>query len=124
MQGSPHSFRGGRRGEWTTRSKRKVNRVPYGFLRQALRHVAERNGVAVVEVDPRYTSQACLYCGHTGKENWVCYSYFKCRACDYEANRDRAASLNIALRAAQTQDALRAFNMNHFFLRGKPPSVA
>ncbi len=91
-----------RRGEWSAGSRRKVNRIPYGFLRHALKHVAQRHGVALVEVDPRYTSQACPYCGHTGRANWVGYAYFKCRACGYDANRDRAASLNIALRAAQT----------------------
>ncbi|WXG46445.1 MAG: transposase [Candidatus Atabeyarchaeum deiterrae] len=89
-------------GEWTARSRKKVNRIPYGFLRYALRHVAEKQRVRLVEVDPRYTSQMCPYCGYTGKANWVGYSYFRCTACGYEANRDRAASLNIALRAALT----------------------
>jgi IS605 OrfB family transposase len=89
--------------EWSAKSRRKVNRIPYGFLRHALRHVAERQGVLLVEVDPRYTSQMCPHCGHTSKANWRGYSYFKCVSCGYEANRDRAASLNIALRAAQTQ---------------------
>ncbi|WXG44237.1 MAG: transposase [Promethearchaeati archaeon SRVP18_Atabeyarchaeia-1] len=103
-----------RRGEWSAASRRKVNRTPYGFLRHALRHVAERRGVLLVEVDPRYTSQMCPYCGYTSKANWVGYSYFKCRACGYEANRDRVASLNIALRAAQTQDTSRAHEMGQF----------
>jgi IS605 OrfB family transposase len=103
-----------RRGEWSAKSRRKVNRIPYGFLRHALRHVAEIHGVALVEVDPRYTSQACPYCGHTGKANWRGYSYFKCTACGYEANRDRAASVNIALRAAQTPDTSRANKMGQF----------
>jgi IS605 OrfB family transposase len=89
-------------GEWTARSRKKVNRIPYGFLRYALRHVAEKQQVRLVEVDPKYTSQMCPYCGYTGKANWVGYSYFKCPACGHEANRDRAASLNIALRAALT----------------------
>ncbi len=90
-----------RRGEWIAASRRKVNRIPYGFLRYALKHVAERQRVLLVEVDPRYTSQACPSCGHTGKSNWRGYSYFMCTACGFEANRDRVASLNIALRAAQ-----------------------
>jgi IS605 OrfB family transposase len=90
------------RGEWGHKSRRRVNRIPYGFLRLALRHVAERQRILVQEVNPRYTSQACPYCGHTVKENWKRYAYFRCAACGYEANRDRVASLNIALRAAQT----------------------
>jgi IS605 OrfB family transposase len=103
-----------RRGEWSAKSRRKVNRIPYGFLRHALRHVAERQGVLLVEVDPRYTSQMCPRCGHTSKENWAGYSYFRCRECGYEANRDRAASLNIALRVAQTQDTSRTNRMGQF----------
>jgi IS605 OrfB family transposase len=103
-----------RRGEWTTRSRRKVNRIPYGFLRRALSHVAERQGVLLVEVDPRYTSQMCPHCGYTSRANWVGYSYFRCRACGFEANRDRAASLNIALRAALTVNTPRSFNVGQF----------
>ncbi|WXG42767.1 MAG: transposase [Promethearchaeati archaeon SRVP18_Atabeyarchaeia-1] len=103
-----------KRGEWSAKSRRKVNRTPYGFLRHALRYVAARQGVLLVEVDPRYTSQACPYCRRTSKTNWVGYSYFRCRACGFEANRDRVASLNIALRAAQTQDTSRADKMDQF----------
>jgi len=81
-----------------------VNRIPYGFLGHALRHVACRERIPVKEISPRYTSQMCPYCGHTCKTNWRGYTYFKCAACGYEANRDRVASLNIALRAAPTMD--------------------
>jgi putative transposase len=93
-----------RKGEWSKRSIRKVNRIPYGLFRHALNHVAEREGVAVREVKPSYTSQTCPRCGHIGKENWKGYSYFKCVKCGYEANRDRVASLNIAKRATLVAD--------------------
>jgi IS605 OrfB family transposase len=89
-----------RRGQWSSRSRRKVNRIPYGFLRHAIRQVAERHRVLASEVNPRHTSQMCPCCGHTSKSNWRNYTYFKCTACGFEANRDRVASLNIALRAA------------------------
>jgi len=89
-----------RKGEWSKKSARKVNRIPYGFFRHALKHVAEREGVYVMETKPNYTSQTCPRCGHIGKENWRNYKYFKCVKCGYEADRDRVASLNIALRAA------------------------
>ncbi|WXG44785.1 MAG: transposase [Promethearchaeati archaeon SRVP18_Atabeyarchaeia-1] len=105
---------GKRRGEWSAKSRRKVNRIPYGFLRHAVRHVAARQGVLLLDVDPRYTSQMCPYCGYTSKANWVGYSYFRCRACGFEANRDRAASLNIALRAAHTQDTSCTYKVGQF----------
>ena len=62
--------------------------------------VAEREGVFVKEVKPNYTSQTCPRCGHVSRENWKGYVYFKCVKCGYEADRDRVASLNLALRAA------------------------
>jgi IS605 OrfB family transposase len=91
---------GKRRGQWNRGSRRKTNRIPYAFLRHALGHVAERQRIFVSEVNPRYTSQMCPRCGYTGKSNWRNYTYFKCTACGFEANRDRVASVNIALRAA------------------------
>jgi IS605 OrfB family transposase len=91
---------GKRRGQWSTKSRRRVNRIPYNFLRHALKHVGERHRVLVSAVNPRYTSQMCPRCGHTSKANWRNYTYFKCTVCGFEANRDRVASVNIALRAA------------------------
>ncbi|MFQ6076399.1 MAG: RNA-guided endonuclease InsQ/TnpB family protein [Candidatus Bathyarchaeia archaeon] len=89
-----------RRGEWSKKSRRKVNRVPYGLFRRALKHVAKREGVLIEEVKPNYTSQTCPKCGYISKNNWQGHAYFKCVKCGYEADRDRVASLNIALRAA------------------------
>jgi IS605 OrfB family transposase len=88
------------KGMWVKKSRRKVNRIPYALFIHALKCVAEREGVFVKEIKPNYTSQTCPRCGHTGKENWMGYVYFKCAKCGYEADRDRVASLNLALRAA------------------------
>ncbi|HID91015.1 TPA: transposase [Candidatus Bathyarchaeota archaeon] len=74
--------------------------MPYGFFRHALKHAAEREGIAVEEIKPNYASQTCPRCGYASKGNWRGYSYFKCVRCGYEADRDRVASLNIALRAS------------------------
>lgn len=87
--------------EWSKKSRRKTNRIPYGFFRHSLKHIAEREGVIVEEVDAKYTSQTCPKCGHISKRNWRGYKYFKCVKCGYEADRDRVASLNIAERANQ-----------------------
>jgi IS605 OrfB family transposase len=89
-----------RKGEWSKNSRKKVNRIPYSFFRHALKHVAEREGVVIMEIKPYYTSQICPRCGYMSKDNWKGYVYFKCIKCGYEADRDRVASLNIALRAA------------------------
>ncbi len=89
-----------RKGEWSKKSAHKVNRIPYGFFRHALKRVAEREGIMVIEVKSSYTNQTCSRCWYIENENWRGYVYFKCVKCGYEANRDRVASLNIALRAA------------------------
>lgn len=112
-----------RRGEWTKESRRKTNRIPYYFFRHALACVAEREGVFVEPVTPKYTSQTCPRCGHVGKENWRGYVHFKCVKCGYEADRDRVASLNIALRAAPKVGIHRRYFLGASFLRGEPSSV-
>ncbi|MGQ9469818.1 MAG: RNA-guided endonuclease TnpB family protein, partial [Nitrososphaerales archaeon] len=100
-----------RKREWSKKSTRKTNRIPYGFFRHALMHVAEREGVIVEEIRPHYTSQTCPQCGCVSKANWKGYSYFRCVKCGYEANRDRVASLNIAHRATHVADPEGQFPM-------------
>ncbi|MBC7091215.1 MAG: IS200/IS605 family element transposase accessory protein TnpB, partial [Nitrososphaeria archaeon] len=88
------------KGELSKKSRKKVNRIPYSLFKHALKCVAERESVTIEEVKPNYTSQTCPICGHVGKGNWKGYIYFKCAKCGYEADRDRVASLNLALSAA------------------------
>jgi IS605 OrfB family transposase len=61
---------------------------------------AERLGVPVVFVDPRYTSQTCADCGHRERANRVSQSEFTCRSCGVVAHADRNAARNIAHRGA------------------------
>ncbi len=93
-----------RKGEWSKKGRKKVNRIPYALFRHALKCVAEREGVIVEEIKPNYTSQTCPRCGHISRGNWRGYEYFRCVRCGYGADRDRVASLNIALRATQVAD--------------------
>lgn len=88
-----------RKNEWSKRSRKIVNRIPYGFLRFALEHKGVQEGVGVKAVDARYTSQTCPRCGLVGKANRRNFHYFKCVRCGFEANADRVASLNICRRA-------------------------
>ncbi len=90
-----------RKGQWTKKSRKKTNRIPYSLFRQTLQHVATQEGVFITEINPHYTSQACPRCGHTSKKNWRGYSYFCCKICGSEAHRDRVASMNLAKRANQ-----------------------
>jgi len=69
-----------------------------GFLFQ-LSSKAESAGRRVIAVDPRYTSQRCNACGHTGKENRVNQATFRCVQCGHTANADHNAAKNILGRA-------------------------
>ena len=88
-----------RRGEWGKQSRRKVNRIPYGFLRFIIEHKAVQEGVPVEPVSAQYTSQTCPRCGFAGKANRRNFRHFRCVRCGLEANADRVASLNICRRA-------------------------
>lgn len=104
------------------RSNRKTKRMPYAIFRVALETVAGENNIMVSMVDPAYTSQTCCRCGHRGNRN---SALFKCTNCGYEANADRNASVNIAIRAgcefhsksffkAQTPDSSLSVNTGVF----------
>ncbi len=69
-----------------------------GFLFQ-LTVKAESAGRRVIAVDPRYTSQRCNACGHTGKENRMNQALFRCVKCGHTANADHNAAKNILGRA-------------------------
>ncbi|MYB29767.1 MAG: transposase, partial [Cenarchaeum sp. SB0663_bin_5] len=59
--------------------------------------IAERLGIRVVEVSPKYTSQECSICGYTSKENRNGET-FKCLRCNHMVNADGNASVNIIQR--------------------------
>jgi transposase len=59
---------------------------------------AKRAGVAVVYVDPAYTSQGCSACGYVAKANRPDQSTFHCRSCGFAEHADRNAARNIAAR--------------------------
>ncbi|WP_307724536.1 zinc ribbon domain-containing protein [Nitrosococcus oceani] len=62
-------------------------------------------GMAVIGIDPKYTSQGCSRCGHTEKANRHQH-YFLCKACGYELHADLNASRNIRLRGVLARQAL------------------
>ena len=69
-------------------------------FRTLLEQAAEKRGGTVVAVNPAFTSQTCVACGHVSKENRKTQQDFCCVACGYEANADVNAARNILLRAA------------------------
>src|SRR5690606_39869347 len=59
---------------------------------------AARSGVAVIAVDPSYTSQQCSHCGHVDKNNRTSQETFACTSCGFAEHADVNAARNIASR--------------------------
>ncbi|MFC4115532.1 RNA-guided endonuclease InsQ/TnpB family protein [Nonomuraea zeae] len=59
---------------------------------------ARRAGVAVIYVDPSYTSQQCSHCGHVDKRNRPDQETFACTSCGFAEHADVNAARNIASR--------------------------
>ncbi|MEU6721420.1 transposase [Nonomuraea sp. NPDC046802] len=59
---------------------------------------ARRAGVAVVHVDPAYTSQECSACGHIDRANRPGQENFRCTSCGFAEHADVNAARNIATR--------------------------
>ncbi|WP_308163868.1 RNA-guided endonuclease InsQ/TnpB family protein [Nonomuraea sediminis] len=59
---------------------------------------AARAGVALVRVDPAYTSQECSACGHVDKRNRPDQETFVCMSCGFAEHADVNAARNIAMR--------------------------
>src|SRR5207302_9107663 len=53
----------------------------------------------VVLVDPRYTSQTCLACGHVERANRASQARFECIVCGFAGPADAVAACVIAARA-------------------------
>jgi putative transposase len=75
----------------------------YEFRRQ-LEYKQQWRGGKVIVVPPQYTSQECLECHYTCKENRKTQSLFQCIACGYTAHADFVGARNI-LAAGQAVSA-------------------
>ena len=83
--------------------KKKLNKILNGFpfitLKQCIKNRAERFGVIVTEVDPRYTSQSCSRCGCIGTKatkNRYTTKHYRCVNCGHTDHADANAGFNIA----------------------------
>ena len=72
-----------------------ISDAGWGQFVSILRAKAEDAGRALIEVDPRHTSDRCEACGHAAKENRVTQAVFACRRCGHRAHADEHAARNI-----------------------------
>ena len=75
-----------------------INSWSFYQLEQFITYKALANGIVVLHVDARYTSQGCSRCGHIDPHNRK-GSAFCCLECGLKLNADLNASRNIAQRA-------------------------
>lgn len=78
----------------TFRAHTKQFLIPRYKLMQAVKTLCERKGVPFMLVNPKYTSQTCPKCKTVDKKNRD-GSRFKCIECDYKADADISAAMNI-----------------------------
>jgi putative transposase len=69
----------------------------YHQLQSFIEYKAKREGIKVVKVNPKYTSQRCNNCGHIEKENRETQNKFSCKSCGHEENADYNAARNISM---------------------------
>ena len=91
---------GGIRDRVRLRRPQRVTLHSWAFhqLGQYVAYKAARAAVAVVHVDPAYTSQGCSACGHVAKANRPNQSTFRCTSCGFAEHADVNAARNIAAR--------------------------
>lgn len=69
----------------------------YYDLQTKIKNKAKENGITVLFVNPKYTSQKCSVCGYINSENRKTRDNFKCTKCDNEMDADINAARNIAV---------------------------
>jgi len=74
---------------------RKQNDWTFFELRTFIEYKALEQGVPVIAVDPKNTSNRCNRCGYTDPENRDGIN-FRCLSCSYQVNADVNASINLS----------------------------
>jgi putative transposase len=75
--------------------RRRFGNWSFFQLRTFIVYKAQAEGIPVVFVDPKSTSQTCAECGHREKSNRPSQSEFSCQACGHQAHADLNAARNI-----------------------------
>lgn len=117
----------GIRARTKVRKKERARQSSWAFnqLRMFITYKAQMNGVSVLLVNPKYTSQRCSCCGHTEKANRKSQSEFVCKSCGHCANADFNGALNIKLLGrSQSAYGSNYGNISFSSLATSPPALA
>jgi len=82
--------------------RRDLHSWAFGQLRAFLEYKAQKEGVRIVLVDPKYTSQTCPLCGRVDRRNRPNRGRFECVGCGFAGPADAVAAENIR-RAARSR---------------------
>lgn len=69
---------------------------PYFDLQTKIEYKAKENGIDVIKINPKFTSQRCSKCGYISEANRPEQAIFQCKKCGFGINADWNAALNIA----------------------------
>lgn len=70
----------------------------YFDLQTKIEYKAKEEGIDVVYIDPKFTSQRCSKCGHIDADGRPEQAKFCCTSCGFSANADFNASQNISIK--------------------------
>lgn len=82
----------------TNHKDRFLKNWTYYDLQQKIKFKAKSNGIDVVMISPKYTSQRCSECGCICERNHPEQKTFSCVSCGYTTNADFNAARNIAIK--------------------------
>ena len=87
---------------------RTIGDQGWGMFLRMLAYKQDWRGGVIIEVNPAYTSQRCPKCGFTHARNRESQSRFGCinPECNFTANADYVASLNIKVKGQTAPDSL------------------
>lgn len=86
--------------EYGTRMNRRLHSLPFAQLQEFVSYKAAWCGIPSMKIDPEYTSQECVDCGHTTRSNRQ-GKRFQCVDCGFQDHADRKAALLITARGLE-----------------------
>ena len=83
-----------------TRMNRRLHSLPFAQLQNFVSYKAAWSGIPSEKIDPEYTSQECVDCGHTTRSNRQ-GKRFQCVHCGFQDHADRKAALLISAKGLE-----------------------
>jgi len=92
------NLKGIRGNKMRKKQRTMLNSWSFFQLEQFLLYKANAEGICIVHVDARYTSQGCSKCGYVDKKNRKTQADFCCKKCGFKLHADLNASRNIVVK--------------------------